>query len=58
MSCVPEYTRMAIKNYQNRNKELVKKWNREQYWRNAEELNRKRRQRYQQKKDIQLLTVN
>ncbi len=55
MSITPEYTRRAIKKYQEKNKEVIRQRRQLYYQQNAEEFKRKRRERYQQQK---LITVH
>ena len=53
MSKVPEYTKRAIKKYQEKNRDLIRQKKKEYYLEHAEELKRKRREHYQRKKFAQ-----
>lgn len=50
MSAVPEYTKRAIKKYHKEKQQIIKEQKHIYYLQNAEELKRKRRERYQQQK--------
>jgi len=58
MSSVPEYTKRAIKRYQVANRDLIKLKKRIYYLQHAEELKRKRRERYHNEKLAAAVAVN